>query len=293
MRAPLSLFVALSIGGLTWPAAASAASGTVTTATPVKQPPFYLGKPVSTPTTPALLPVRIAPAPGELPDDWVPLTAMNRLAEDIERWLGETGLVRVLPDPAGSAKAFPPAVYLGCEPDEMIPGECSEEPRQNVLISTSANREWRNALGGAVGGAGVDRVLVLRLDVAPHWIHQKNLKGTKEVRLGTGYAQRLPWLTSLDTPVYVLQLTGAVVDAEGKVLRSGAEGLLAVRTPFKASVLRAQKLISEEDVELLRTGMRRDDLPDAPAVWQAAARNLVTQLAGTPASVAAVAGTAP
>lgn len=127
----------------------------------------------------------------------------------------------------------------------------------------------------------MDRVLELQIDLAPQWIHQRNLEGAKEVRLGTGHTQSLPWLASLDTPVYVLQLTGAVLDADGKILRSGGEGLWAVPTPFHASILGAQNLMGEEDVERIRTQLVRNDVPGSPLVWRMALRELLSQLLGS------------
>ena len=62
-------------------------------------------------------------------------------------------------------------------------------------------------------------------------------------------------------------------------MRIGAEGLLARRTPFAVSALGAQALISDEDVEKVRTA-RRDDLPGKPLVWQEALKSLVAQLSG-------------
>ncbi|HSM60010.1 MAG TPA: hypothetical protein VK849_04395, partial [Longimicrobiales bacterium] len=59
----------------------------------------------------------------------------------------------------------------------------------------------------------------------------------------------------------------------------GAEGLLARRTDLKLSAIGAQELVTDEDVERLLTE-RRDDLPGAPLVWQAALRNLVAGLLG-------------
>jgi hypothetical protein len=68
------------------------------------------------------------------------------------------------------------------------------------------------------------------VEIGQYWPHQRNLRGDKEVRLGTGHAVRVPWLTALDQPVQVLQLTGALVDPSGRAERVGAEGLVARRT---------------------------------------------------------------
>jgi hypothetical protein len=76
--------------------------------------------------------------------------------------------------------------------------------------------------------------------------------GSKAIELGTGRSATAPWLTSLDDPVEVLQLTGALIDADGKVLRVAAEGLLARRTGMIASVLGAQEVLTEADLASLR-----------------------------------------
>jgi hypothetical protein len=128
---------------------------------------------------------------------------------------------------------------------------------------------------------GVGRALVLTLEVGQYLPRQTGLRGDKEVELGTGHVVRLPWLTSLETPVSVLQLTGALVSSDGRAIRIGAEGILARRTPLVASALGAQRLVSDEDVEQART-LRRDDLPGQPLAWQVALRHLVAQLTGRP-----------
>lgn len=256
--------------------ATGAAASTTTSTRPAKQPPFYRGE------APAVngagrLPVALSLPPGT-PASWLPVPALERLATEMDAWLEGRQPDSLLVLEGLSQKAAQPAVYLGCALD--ITDECSQEERSNVLAVTSADKRWRQALAPAARGAGVEHVLVVNLQLAPHWIRQKGLKGAKQIPLGTGHAQELPWLTSLDTPVWVLQVTGAVVDAEGQMLRSGAEGIWALRTPFRASALGAQKLVTDEDVEHLRTELRRDDLAGAPLGWQAALGELVRQLLG-------------
>lgn len=90
----------------------------------------------------------------------------------------------------------------------------------------------------------------------------------------------LPWLMSLETPVSVLQLTGALIGRAGRAVRIGAEGLLARRTGIIAAGFGAQALVTDEDVEQLRT-RRREDLPGRPLVWQVALRTLVERLTGS------------
>jgi len=67
------------------------------------------------------------------------------------------------------------------------------------------------------------------------------------------------------------------MDRDGMAIRIGSEGVLARRTSLVMSGLGAQALISDDDVQQLRT-LRRDDLPGQPLVWQAALRQLVADL---------------
>ena len=78
------------------------------------------------------------------------------------------------------------------------------------------------------------------LEVGQMLPRQTGLRGNKEVEPGTGHVASLPWLTSLETPVSILQLAGALVDLDGRAVRIGAEAFLAMRTPFLVSAMRAQ-----------------------------------------------------
>jgi hypothetical protein len=101
----------------------------------------------------------------------------------------------------------------------------------------------------------------------------------RRLELGTANTASLPWLTSMETPVAVLQLTGALVDREGKAIRIGAEGFMAKRTRFALSAIGAQELLRDEDVAQARTA-RRGDLPGEPLEWQVALWHLMARLTG-------------
>jgi len=88
----------------------------------------------------------------------------------------------------------------------------------------------------------------------------------------------VPWLTSLDTPVCVLQLEGVLVGPDGKLVRSAVEGVYATRTRFGESVIGLQRVLTDEDVAKVRTALRREDLPGTPLVWEAALDALVREL---------------
>jgi hypothetical protein len=178
----------------------------------------------------------------------------------------------------------PPDVRFGCPVDAA--GDCTEEGEvqgdgSNRRLELSVGRpsqEWITWLGGALD-ASTDQALLITLELGQYWPRQKGLSMSKEVQLGTNYSVSVPWLTSLEKPVAVVQLTGAVVGRDGKAVRIGAEGMMAKRTNIGLSALGAQMLVSDDDIEKLRSA-RREDLPGQPLVWQVALRTLVGQLTG-------------
>jgi hypothetical protein len=195
--------------------------------------------------------------------------------------LGVTKRMATAAAPAGT----PPDVHFGCETDVM--GDCERSDSTGAMgrgnttnMRLAVGRpspEWTAFAAKAMTDAGVGRALVVTLEVGQYWVTQSGLRGDKSVKLGTGHTASLPWLSSVETPVTVLQLTGALVGPDGRAVRIGAEGLVAKRTRLLVSAIGGQELLSDEDVNRLRTE-RRDDLPGRPLVWQAALRELVRQL---------------
>jgi len=180
----------------------------------------------------------------------------------------------------------PPDVSFGCEQDAS--GECeARDPskalgREGTALKLALGRpseDWIAWTRRAAADARVAGVLVLTLEIGQYFTRQVGWKGNKEVELGKGHVVPLPWLTSLETPVPVLQLTGALISPDGKGIRIAAEGLLPKRTRLSLSAIGAQELITDQDVEQLRAA-RREDLPGRPLVWQVALRNLVAELTG-------------
>jgi hypothetical protein len=186
---------------------------------------------------------------------------------------------KLTPQVAESGTA--PDVHFGCTTD--MSGDCAgegEPDRTNRKLELSVGRpseEWIAWLGTSVDSTRHDRALLVTLELGQYWPRQKGLTIHKEVPLGSEYAISVPWLTSLEKPVAVVQLTGAVVGRDGRAVRIGAEGLMAKRSNLIMSAVGAQMLVTEDDIAQLRT-MRRDDLPGAPLVWQVALRTLVSQL---------------
>lgn len=174
--------------------------------------------------------------------------ALGRLAFDLDAALAGRPGLRPLSAPLPAKGG--PSIYLGCELESEVIGNCNDETRAMVHAVTHPGKKWRQATQELLAAEG--HVLILELTIADHWLTQRGLGGKKEVPLGAGRVQKAPWLTSLDTPVEVLQLTGMIVDARGKVVRSGVEGIAAVPTRFLESVAGLQRTITDEQVEEIR-----------------------------------------
>lgn len=212
-------------------------------------------------------------------------TPTAALVQDLTAYLDSLGVTTRL---AGSvSRGTAPDVQFSCETDPADTGEeCLTGPgalgRGDIRMRLAVARpsaEWVSWAGAAMDAAGVTSVLVLTLEVGQYRIAQRGLRGDKVVELGTGHTVSLPWLTSLETPVQVLQLTGALIGRDGKAVRIGAEGLLARRTGLPASAVGLERLLTDAEVAELRAA-RRDDLPGRPLVWQHALRTLVGELTG-------------
>ena len=207
------------------------------------------------------------------------------LLAEMNAYLQTLGATMPLPA-ADAAPGIRPDVIFGCTTDAA--GECVPEPgadttdlsRRTLRLAVARpGGDWMAAMRRALDSADASAALLITLEVGQYWTRQRNLRGDKEVQLGTGYAVALPWLTSLETPVTVLQLTGALVGEDGRAVRAGAEGIFPRRTRLLVSAIGAQELLSNEDVDRART-LRREDLPGQPLVWQVALRNLVGELTG-------------
>lgn len=179
-----------------------------------------------------------------------------------------------------------PDVRFGCLTELDLPGEdCAARGdsalgrgRQTMKLAVGRpDARWVSWVGRTMDAAGTAHSIVITLEVGQYLMKQRGLAGRKIVELGTGYEVELPWMTSLETPVTVLQMTGALMDRKGQAVRIGAEGIAAKRTPLLASALGAQRMLSDADIELIRS-TRRSDLAGHPLAWQEAMRQLVRQL---------------
>lgn len=221
-------------------------------------------------------------------------TAMDSLLSDMNEFLDALGVsTRLVAGGRVSAVAHaatrvPPDVRFGCIPEYGVAGnDCAERgdsalgrgSQQMLLAVGRPSREWIGWISDVMRENGTSHTLVVTLEIGDYLMRQQGLIGRKVLELGTGHTARLPWLSSLETPVSVLQLTAALVGPDGKALRIGAEGFHARRSRLLVSALGAQELLGDADVSAART-QRRDDLPGAPLAWQVALRELVTRVTG-------------
>ena len=224
---------------------------------------------------------------------------IDRLLDEMNAFLDSLGVSTRLVDGrrvsavAHAATGTAPDVRFGCIPDLGIPGnDCAERGdsalgRGHQAMQLSVGRpaaEWITWNREQMRTSGTGHTLVVTLEVGQYLLRQEGLRGTKVLELGTGHRAQLPWLTSLETPVSVLQLTAALVDASGKALRIGAEGFYARRTRLVVSSIGGQELLSDEDVEAARS-TRRADLPGSPLAWKVALRELVIGVTGRSSSL--------
>lgn len=231
--------------------------------------------------------LRVAYQPSDEPPSFGPSdaagTPLAALIADMNAWLDSLGFSALVEPPSVSVGRAPD-VQFGCEADGF--GDCvaegaeHERDRRMRLAVTRASGDWVMWAAEAARGSDADFLLLLTIETSDYFPHQVNWRGGKAIELGTGYAVSLPWLTALDRPIRVLQVTGVLMGADGRALRIGAEGMLARPTNLFVGALGAQRIIADEDVETLRSA-RREDLPGQPLVWKIALHNLVAGLTGT------------
>ena len=189
---------------------------------------------------------------------------------------------------ASEAMSQPPDVQFGCQTENGVPwGDCvvpgggalGRGKQQMRLAVARPSAQWIAWMGDVMQAQQVEAALVMTLEIGQYQMRQRGILGKKEVELGTGHTADVPWVSSLETPVMVLQLTGALVGRDGKAIRVGSEGFAVRRTRLLVSALGAQELFGDEDMSKARMA-RRDDLPGAPLAWQVAVRHLAAQLTG-------------
>ena len=278
----------LSIAALSLCAACASTGATFRSGvgpTSLDHPPFYAGAPaIATQRAVTHLAIRyqrgaeqaarFEPAGGSG-------TPVGKLVAEMNHYLDS--LRMSVPVVAAPETGTAPDTHFSCTTDM---GDCVTGSIRRLQLSVGRpSQDWIAWLTSALDSTRADDALVITLELGQYLPRRKGFGLDKEVELGTGYAVPIPRLTSLENPLAVVQLTGALVGRDGRAIRIGAEGMIAKRTNIVLSSMGVQSLISDEDLERLRT-LRREDLPGQPLVWQAALRTLVAQLTGRGTDVA-------
>ncbi len=145
-----------------------------------------------------------------------------------------------------------------------------------LLVAKHPSKIWQQKWQQAKIGKPYS--LLIFLSFSGYQPKMKNWKGSKEVRLGTGYKLDLPWLTDLDKPLPVIQFTGALLDANGKLVRVGAEGFYCKKGSLFESLIGLNDIFTKEDIQEIIAEHRRTDLDGKPLAWQAALEKLIKSL---------------
>jgi hypothetical protein len=191
-----------------------------------------------------------------------------------------------LADPALPPGA--PHVYLGSAVGEFAPPEGEQQVLPQdvfppmVLHLRRPSAAWQQAMSELMARKGANHAVVVSLGVSQYPKGREGVFG-KKVVLGTGHEEPIRFLTAEDKLLEVLQLTGVLVDAQGRVVRAGAEGILARDTPFAAQVFDITKVLDDRTLEQVLTVERRADLPGNPLKWEVALGNLLAGLGADPA----------
>jgi hypothetical protein len=176
-----------------------------------------------------------------------------------------------------------PQLYVGSADSDLAPPEALEQvlPQDRfapmVLHLGRPSAAWRQAAAELVAREGASHAVVIWLGVSQYPKGRQGVFG-KKIVLGTGHEVPIRFLTAEDKLLEVLQLKGVLVDAEGRVVRAGAEGILARDTPFAAQVFDVEKVLTDDALAAVLNTERRADLPGAPPSWQVALGNLLAQL---------------
>jgi hypothetical protein len=192
----------------------------------------------------------------------------------------------------GASSLGAPLVYVGTATSEFAPAETADQALPTdrfppmVLHLERPSDAWRRDANARAAATGTRYSVVAMLGVSQYG---KGHSGPfrKEVVLGTGHREPIRFLTSEDKPVEVLHLTGVLVDADGRPVRAGAEGVILRDTPFAMQVLGLAQILDDLSLERVVADERRTDLPGSPLKLDVAFDNLVAQLTRSPPLVPA------
>jgi len=176
-----------------------------------------------------------------------------------------------------------PWAYVGRASGLAVSAPDPSDPTAMVIQTTSPSRRWAAQLRALADRQHAGVVLVIALGPGEYSLRQRGgLSLRKELQLGTGYTVPVAWLNAVDAPIHVLHLTGLLLSVDGKVLRAGAEGIIARQPNFALSLIHLSNPLTDGDVASVLASLHREDLPGQPLAWQVALQNLVRKLLGYP-----------
>jgi hypothetical protein len=205
----------------------------------------------------------------------VRLYALQSLLDGIDSYLDSLGWSAPLDASSLPAKGAP---YVDVRSEEE--SERENYPPTMILSTRTPSAPWRDSLSHIAEEAAVEYVLYVSLGLSEY---SKQPLNSPEVELGTGYKIRLGW-TKSGEPLAVVHIKGMLLDRNGKIVRAGAEGIIARDTDLGDELLYgvfgsdADPSISADDIAGLSTEERREDLPGQPLKWKVATQNLLAQL---------------
>lgn len=176
-----------------------------------------------------------------------------------------------------------PWLFVGSSEAETAPSatmmmmDDHDEYPPMALYLDKPSKDWKKAFSQVMAEQQADYAILIWIGLTEYPKSDKGLF-KKKVVLGTHYEREIRFLSAVDKPVEVLQLTGVLLDKEGNVIRAGAEGFLHEDSPFWVQALEAGTTVDDNAIRKLFTEERREDLPGQPLTWKVAVENLVLQL---------------
>lgn len=170
---------------------------------------------------------------------------------------------------SSEAETAPPATMMMMEDHDEYP--------PMALYLDKPSKDWKKAFSQLMAEQQADYAILVWIGLSEYPKADKGMF-KKKVILGTNYEREIRFLSAVDKPVEVLQLTGVLLDKEGNVVRAGAEGFLHEDSPFWVQAIDAGTTVDDNAIQKLFTEERREDLPGQPLTWKVAVENLVGQL---------------
>ncbi len=200
---------------------------------------------------------RGAHPPPDYPSDSVMAPLISRMTAFVD------DLKATHPLPGSSSPANgAPEVYVGCV---LLNRDCDAATPAAQISVRMPTSGWLARVRAGARQARVEYVIL----IAVRLVRFHASADSSSLSIGTGRRVPRAQPSVAGQTVELLELTGALADAEGNVLRAGAEGLL---------VRQSGGPMTSAEIARLIDGRRHVEFPNAPTDWELALQNLVGQL---------------